>query len=72
VISGEPIQVDSASSDESRQGGRETSRVARTGLQFSIRLRNWLGALITCRVPIGYEDETGFHYGTQQGSRESI
>ena len=25
-------------------------------------LREWFGRLIGCHVPLGYEDETGFHY----------
>ena len=34
-------------------------------------LCEWFGRLIGCHVPLGYEDETGFHYEIKPASNES-
>jgi len=34
-------------------------------------LGQWLARLISRHVPAGYEDETGFHFGTDFQSRQS-
>jgi len=72
VVGDEPIQVDGALSGEAIEGGCEVARVARAGIRRWGWVWRWLSALINCRVPIGYEDETGFHYGIQPVPRQSI
>jgi len=46
----------------------ETVRTARRKAGFSVRIiSKWRGA-IASRVPVGYENETGFHYGSDPGN----
>ena len=35
--------------------------------RFPVRIIAKLRAAIASRVPVGYEDETGFHYGVKAG-----
>jgi hypothetical protein len=37
-------------------------RIARHEVRFPVRIIAKLRAAIESRVPVGYEDETGFHY----------
>jgi hypothetical protein len=39
-----------------------TLQVARYEVSFPVRIIAKLRAAIEARVPVGYEDETGFHY----------
>jgi hypothetical protein len=39
-----------------------TLRIAWHGVRFPVRIMAKLRAAIESRVPVGYEDETGFHY----------
>jgi len=34
-------------------------------------LSGWFGRFIRCHVPVGHEDETGFHYGMNPSPNES-
>ena len=40
-----------------------TLRIAWHEVRFPVRIIAKLRAAIEARVPVGYEDETGFHYG---------
>jgi hypothetical protein len=52
-------------------------RDSRTHQQLPLRynpvgiLGEWFGRLIRCHVPVGYEDETGFHFGIKPAPNES-
>jgi hypothetical protein len=35
-------------------------------------LNQWFGRLVGPRVPEGYEDEHGFHYGKKRAATESL
>jgi len=43
---------------------RQARRIAWHRVGSPTRIIQILNAAIEARVPIGYEDETGFHYGT--------
>ena len=45
---------------------RQHAWAARQGSGLGIRIRDSLWAFILARVPMGYEDETGFHYETME------
>jgi hypothetical protein len=36
------------------------------GVRFQVRIITKMCAAITSRMPVGYEDETGFHYGVAE------
>jgi len=49
---------------------RSASNVVTTAwhkARFPVRIIAKLGAALASRVPVGYEDETGFHYGVKAG-----
>lgn len=43
-----------------------TLRIAWHEVSFPVRIIAKLRAAIEARVPVGYEDETGFHYGMKE------
>jgi hypothetical protein len=36
-----------------------------------VKLNGWFGRFIRYQVPVGHEDETGFHYGIEPSPNES-
>jgi len=40
--------------------------LARRGARFLVRIITKVCEAITSRMPVGYEDETGFHYGVAE------
>jgi hypothetical protein len=43
-----------------------TIELERRGARFLVRIITKVCAAITSRMPVGYEDETGFHYGVAE------
>ena len=68
VISGYQLQFKDAPLDE--PPGREEPGVPLESkeLRFLSRMIAGLRAMMNHQVPVGYEDETGFHYGTGPAS----
>lgn len=38
---------------------------------FTVRIKSWLNSFFSQRIPYGYEDETGFHYGAMPERHDS-
>jgi hypothetical protein len=49
------------------QAARNVVAPAWHATRFPVRIIAKLRAAIASRVPVGYEDETGFHYGVKAG-----
>jgi hypothetical protein len=63
MIAGSQLAERHVEQTMSSSSASDPLRIAWHEVRFPVRIIAKLRAAIEARVPVGYEDETGFHYG---------